>query len=188
MKKTVLLVSTVFCMAGSLYSQVTYTDMVLTPADQPKILFEYEPLVFENLQIQSSTADGINEISSAKSIRIYGDGVISSGSTDTHLFIKTPYQGAYTRITPDIPSTYVPVTEELKFVFTEEYVDNAQLHFKIYKYKGDQATYACNSTEVYVSRGDNYIVIPVSDLAKGVYTLEVTDTKGTLYYLQFKKL
>lgn len=188
----------IVCFGYNTYSQVIVELQDITCSQQPLKKIELDVISIDNFRISecaNASLSNYSEFISTESIRIRGTnsnpsdiGTRFVAGTVVRFAIEAPYEDTYVQVERELLSQFIPVKNNLKIVYNEQYLDNASLEYSIYRYKGDAQTYTSDFFEVIVSRGDNYIEIPISNLPQGLYIIEILDQKGVPYYVRFNKI
>lgn len=171
-------------------AQLTIISNPILCSSQPYKLVKLDGITLLNASIISCNPDYYSEITSAKLINVKGtiNNIGARYTGNVHFAIKAPYEDVYVKADRELKNDYIPVLSELRFSYYEEYLDNTPLKYIIYQFKGDNNSYSCNNQNFIVSRGENYITIPLNSLLPGLYILEIEDQKGVFYYVRFKKI
>jgi len=178
------------CFYGGAMAQVVVKDETYDCNNQPHNITETEKIILENVIYEACENVSDSYITSTEEIDLVGETDINVNNNTVELFISKLDVGSFIHTQTDLSMDYIPIYGDLNIVYIEEYLDNVDLHYKVYKFKGDpdQATYYPNNQVApIVNRGENYITIPLGDLSNGLYTLEITGQKGKKTYVKFKK-
>lgn len=172
---------------------VDIKDETIPCSAQPYKRTEINRIHIENVRLDAcnnASLDNYSEIISTNLIRIRASNTNSRylSGTVVRFAIEAPYEDTYVHAERELSSQFIPVMNNLKIVYNEQYLDNIALEYTIYRYKGDPQTYTSDFYEVIVSRGDNYIEIPISSLPQGLYIIEIIDQKDIPYYVRFNKI
>lgn len=149
---------------------------------------------YHNVNFSPTCSTNFSHITSSVYIRLSGTTQIGTSpamhiplGAKVHFKVLTPKE-SYVKASINENINYVTVLYNINFIFTEEYLNNSILKYKIYQFKEDNNSYSANNEQIEVNRGDNFLTIPVGSLNTGLYTLEIIDQKGVSYYVKFKKL